>query len=281
MPPAAQRIYCACVCSRVPMALLLLLVQTTVCSAACLFCMLLYHVVGIIASLLVSTLIQKQTESGREIESFARRGLIGRAIGLVVLTLVTVARLLMHIVQTFFTVLYTMLPLIAICTLLALVQFRWAGTLRAIDVILTGNMPLIRTFILAPFAIAAEGALFLAPLYNLVVYSIVHVPINVLLWVLSGMNAVQFASSLLSLLMSIREAAGAFTAFLMANPSNCAPFLAAAMSNCSSVTTNGGSMCTGPTSPPLIAAAYSCLDTGRRALLLAPTCALVSSGLQV
>ena len=243
-----------------------------VASVGALFAALLYHVVGILASVLVSTVIRKETESGRELATFARRGLVARSVGFVAMVVGSVARLVLQTLQACLTVVYYMLPIIALSAGLALMQLRWGACMRALDLVVADDMPLIRALLLAPFAIAAQAGLFLAPLYNFAVYAIIHAPIDVLLWALSGFGAVDFAGGLLSILQACRAAVVAFAAFLEANPADCSRFLTSARSNCT------GSVCVGPSAPPFAAAAFACLDPGRRSIDLSAASALAGSG---
>jgi hypothetical protein len=262
------------------MSLLDALPLLAVSSALCVFCLLLYHVVYIIASIAVSVIIRKNTESGRELETFARRGLIGRFVGLVVLVITSVGRLLVQLTATIGTVLYYLLPIVVISAILALMQFRWGSSMHALDTIVKGDMPIIRAIILAPFALAAETGLYIAPIYNLVVYTLVHAPLDFLLWILSGAGGAQFAGGLLSILLACRDAAVALASFLEANPSECTSAFVAALGNCTSTADGVGTRCTGPTSPAYASAAFTCLDPGLRGIDLSSSSATARNGME-
>ena len=244
-----------------------------VASAGAVLMLLLRHVVYILATLVVSSVVRKETESARALEAFARRGLIGRLIALVVMVVTSVFRLLIQGAHACLLGLYHLLPIIVISALLALFQVRWGAAMHVLDTVASNDMPFIRALLLAPFALASQAGLFLAPIANLVIYAFLHVPIDVLLWSLSGWQGVDFASGLLSILLACREAAVAFVAYLGANPSDCSRLLASARANCT------GDICFGASAPPFASAALACLDPGLRSIRLSASNALAQEGI--
>ena len=229
-------------------------------SAAAIVALLLHHVMRILASIAVGLIVRKRSEKERQLEAFAKRGLVGRSIGLVSMLATSALRLLSLLAQACLSALFMLMPLILLSCALALVQLRWPATLRALNAAVVDDVQLVRTLLLAPFAFLAEVMLYTAPLYNFAMYLLLHAPIDLLLMVVRGLDAGLLATSLASLLSSYRMLAMAFGDYVTANPYECA-------SNCS----YAGAEC--------LAVSYACLDPGLRTMDLTNATRALQSGL--
>lgn len=125
-------------------------------STTCIFTLLLHHITCVLASIAVGFVIRKQTEKERQLEAFAKRGLVGRSIGLVSMLLTTALRLLAQLASACTSLVLMLLPIIIISCVMALVQLRWGATLRSLNATLVDDGQLLRTLVLAPFAFLAE-----------------------------------------------------------------------------------------------------------------------------
>ena len=227
-------------------------------SAAAIVALLLHHVMRILASIAVGLIVRKRSEKERQLEAFAKRGLVGRSIGLVSMLATSALRLLSLLAQACLSALFMLMPLILLSCALALVQLRWPATLRALNAAVVDDVQLVRTLLLAPFAFLAEVMLYTAPLYNFAMYLLLHAPIDLLLMVVRGLDAGLLATSLASLLSSYRMLAMAFGDYVTANPYECA-------SNCSYA--------------ECLAVSYTCLDPGLRTMDLTNATRALQSGL--
>ena len=227
-------------------------------SAAAIVALLLHHVMRILASIAVGLIVRKRSEKERQLEAFAKRGLVGRSIGLVSMLATSALRLLSLLAQACLSALFMLMPLILLSCALALVQLRWPATLRALNAAVVDDVQLVRTLLLAPFAFLAEVMLYTAPLYNFAMYLLLHAPIDLLLMVVRGLDAGLLATSLASLLSSYRMLAMAFGDYVTANPYECA-------SNCSYA--------------ERLAVSYTCLDPGLRTMDLTNATRALQSGL--
>ena len=243
-------------------------------STTCIFTLLLHHITCVLASIAVGFVIRKQTEKERQLEAFAKRGLVGRSIGLVSMLLTTALRLLAQLASACTSLVLMLLPIIIISCVMALVQLRWGATLRSLNATLVDDGQLLRTLVLAPFAFLAEVLLYTAPIYNLIMYIFIHAPIDVVIWILRGLDARLLVSGLTSLLGACRPIAGAFGDFVRANPYSCGDMTQ--LPNCTLVE-DASVECTG--TPGYLTAAHVCLDPGLRRIDLSGATTLVQSGL--
>ena len=123
-------------------------------------------------------------------------------------------------------------------------------------------------------ALHKQVLLYTAPIYNLIMYIFIHAPIDVVIWILRGLDARLLVSGLTSLLGACRPIAGAFGDFVRANPYSCGDMTQ--LPNCTLVE-DASVECTG--TPGYLTAAHVCLDPGLRRIDLSGATTLMQSGL--
>ena len=240
----------------------------------CAFGVLLFHVSRIFGSVLVDLIVRKRGERVNSIQSFARRGLLGRSVGLSTMVTSAVLKLFMEAIRTVIYVAYILSPFIVLSVALALVQLQWGGMLHFLSELTAGDYSVfqgLRGLVILPLAILAQAGLFLAPLYNMVVFVLVHFPISVLTWILRGMDPSTFASGLLSILLACSNLVTAFAAFIVANKAECVSAVLQARSNCTLVGEGVGVCSGGSNLPAYSVAALQCLDFSVRRIELSKT----------
>ena len=248
----------------------------------CAFGVLLFHVSRIFGSVLVDLIVRKRGERVNSIQSFARRGLLGRSVGLSTMVTSAVLKLFMEAIRTVIYVAYILSPFIVLSVELALVQLQWGGMLHFLSELTAGDYSVfqgLRGLVILPLAILAQAGLFLAPLYNMVVFVLVHFPISVLTWILRGMDPSTFASGLLSILLACSNFVTAFAAFIVANKAECVSAVLQARSNCTLVGEGVGVCSGGSNLPAYSVAALQCLDFSVRRIDLSKTTLVAQRGL--
>ena len=245
--------------------------------------MVSYRVARVLSSMAIGQVVKQEEKNLSKLQVFARRGLVGRILGLISLLLTSAANLIVHVLQTVISVTYFFLPVIVLSVALALVQTRWGSTMYAIDSLGAGGtlgvLSFVRTIIILPLALISQIALFLAPLYNIVVYVLIHLPFDILLWSIrgSGGDAYLMGNGLLDLLYACKEAVLAFVAFAAANTIDCSATVSSLQQQCA---LQGSSVwCTTAATQPLYAAvAFQCLHPSKRYLDLNASHALAQRG---
>ena len=157
------------------------------------------------------------------LKKYAQQGLVGSALRFGIMLVVTCVQLVMVALNIAFTLIYALLPLVAIALLLVLMHERWSDSMLVLVDIVNGQVgDTLHELITAPLTIIDVVGRYVLPIYNFVVYVIIRIPFQLLVWVLKGPGL----GHLMQALMAVREAAGAFAMatksfVIQNNPSYC------------------------------------------------------------
>ena len=173
---------------------------------------LLYRICHIICSTLLMGILFLPSASmsaadmaEAPLRKYAQRGLIGSALRFVTLIVLTVLQLVVVALNVALTIVYGLLPLVGLALLFVLMHEKWSESMLVLVDLLNGQVgSTLHQLIIAPLTLLDVVGSHVLPVYNLVVYVVLQMPLQLLMWLLKG----QGFYHLLDALHAARTAAG-------------------------------------------------------------------------
>jgi len=185
---------------------------------------LLHQLAWLVASLLINAMFLTEQDQNT-LKAFARRGLIGKFLGFGILLFNTALRLLSAVAQTCLLILYSCLPLIVLAGTLSILEQRWGDSVVMVASILNEpTTPLaqsIQTYIKVPLDIFNTIAFYALPIYNLLVYILFTLPIEMFVHFVTGNGGAEVQSALKAFAAGFPVFSQAAGAYVRANPLVC------------------------------------------------------------
>ena len=246
-------------------ALLATLPTQAVVSGVLLLGFLMYHLAWVLGTLLITSLYVSPKEQSR-LAQYARRGLVGKFVGFLVLLVSTCLRLMALLLQACVLILYSFLPLVMLALLLSRFEQQWGDTAAFLTSTLNDpRTPIaqsITILIRIPLHVLDLVATYVLPLYNLLIYIFVNLPLEMLVEFFLGGGAQEIGAAVNSFAQSVPLLVSSAGAYVRANQVTCA----VPQPTCWNMT-DGLAVC-----EPLNAAALAslCLDASSREMQLLP-----------
>lgn len=187
---------------------------------------LMYRIVWTLSYIFVHNLLVSSDEKGSELERFANRGLVGKALAFCTLVLSCAVRVLAACAHAFMSVAYIMLPVIVISLFLAQVQTRWGDTLLFAGVHFNADSAwgsTLRAIVFEPLRILQLGGGYVLPAYNLLVFYVIHLPLQIIVEFFTGGAALTSLHSLVEAGRAFPALAAAAADYVRRNQFSCEP----------------------------------------------------------
>lgn len=228
-------------------------------SAVLLLAFLSFRILRILSTILISNLFLSLEDEKNSMQRLAKWGLIGKFANFVVILFSMIIKVMSAFIQTIFLVFYSFIPFIVLGFALMMVQQRWGDSATMLTSILNDpESPVSQTIhflIRIPLQVLDEVAFYVVPVYNFVVFTIVHIPTEFFANFLFGDGASLVMGGITAFSKSVSLLVQAVADYARANHLEC-PALEAVCWN------NTGSTTCVPADT--IAIAASCLDVTER-----------------
>jgi hypothetical protein len=228
---------------------------------------MLYRVARILCGLLIDGLLftghtRSALRQMSALKRFAQMGVVGYALQFVALLFLSAVRLLAAAFRAGLMVAYLMLPILVLSCVLVLLHERWSESMLVLTDIFNGSLgTTLRALLIAPLVLLDAVGTHVLPVFNLVVFVVVQVPGELLMWLLRGEGATH-------LMLAAREVGAMGSPFMASGK---AFVTANSLTECPlrlcSNTTSGGVACVGLS---LALRAEACLDPVVREMDLVP-----------
>ena len=197
--------------------------QAAFCGAL-LLSLLAYQLSWVLSSLLITSVYLSPSEQN-SLGQFARKGLVGKFVGFLVLLATSALRLCSVFAQASVMLLYTFMPFVILGLVFMLLEQRWGDSAIMITGILNDpKSPLgetLRIVIKVPLQIMGLLAFYVLPAYNLVVYILFNLPIEFLVRFFWGSGGSHIASAVTSFAEMFPLLASSCAAYVQANRISC------------------------------------------------------------
>ena len=174
----------------------------TALSGVILLGLFVYQLAWVCATLLITSLYVSPNEQNTLLQ-FARRGLLGKFIGFLVLLVSTLFKLVAACAQALLLIIYSLLPLVMIGLVFAIIEGRWGDS--AIMFTSTLNSPnstiaqTLQIVLKVPMFVLNLLAYAVLPFYNLLVYIFFSLPLEIIVHFFIGKGGVDIGMALISL----------------------------------------------------------------------------------
>ena len=171
-------------------------------SGVVLLSFLVYKLTWVLASLLITSMYISPEEQN-SLQQYASKGLVGKFVGFLVLLVSTGLKLVSVCAQASLMLLYTFLPLIVLSMVFVLLNQRWGETaIFFTNIINNPDSPVgtaIHILIEIPLYILTLLAHYILPAYNLVVYIVFNLPLEIFVHLFLGNGASNIGNAFKSL----------------------------------------------------------------------------------
>ena len=196
----------------------------------CTFCVvllvgvLLHRVLSIICKILLAGMMFLPDVSSIDepLKKFAQQGLVASVVRFAILVVVTVLQLCTVILNIVFTIVYGLLPLVGLALLMVLMHERWSDSMMVLTDVLNGQVgSMLHQIVLAPLTIFDAVGTYVLPVFNLVVFVLVRIPVQILVWVLQGNGVSHLMDALATVCAAASELMAASKLFVNSNGQSC------------------------------------------------------------
>jgi hypothetical protein len=140
------------------------------------------------------------------LKKFAQQGLVASVLRFAVLVVVTVLQLCVTILNIALTIIYGLLPLVGLALVMVLMHERWSDSMMVLTDMLNGQVgSTLHQLVLAPLTIFDAVGTYVLPIFNLVVFVVVRIPVQMLVWVLQGNGVSHLMDALTSVCAATTE----------------------------------------------------------------------------
>jgi len=185
---------------------------------------LLYRVLSILCKILLMGIVFLPDVSSLDepLKKFAQQGLMASVLRFGVLVVVTLLQLCVTIVSIVFTILYCLLPLVGLALVMVLMHERWSDSMMVLTDVLNGQVgSTLHQLVLAPLTLFDAVGTYVLPIFNLVVYVVVRIPVQMLVWVLQGNGVNHLMDALTSVCAAASELMASSKTFVVNNGKIC------------------------------------------------------------
>ena len=139
-----------------------------------------------------------------------------------VLVVVTVLQLCVTILNIALTIIYSLLPLVGLALVMVLMHERWSDSMMVLTDMLNGQVgSTLHQLVLAPLTIFDAVGTYVLPIFNLVVFVVVRIPMQMLVWVLQGNGVSHLMDALTSVCAATTELMASGKLFVINNGKTC------------------------------------------------------------
>ena len=189
-----------------------------------LLAILLHKLTWTLSNLLI-TGIYISPEEQNSLAQYARKGLVGQFIGFVVLLATTALKLVFVCMQSTLMLLYAFLPFVIIAVAMMALQQRWGDSAVMLTSILNDpSTPIgetIHIVVQVPLQILSALAYYVLPIYNLLVYVVFNLPLEIVVHFFLGNGAAHLGAAVSSLAQSFPLLAASGASYVQANQIAC------------------------------------------------------------
>ena len=185
---------------------------------------LLHRVLSIICRLLLLGIMFLPDASAIDepLKKFAQQGLVASVLRFAVLVVVTVLQLCVTILNIALTIIYGLLPLVGLALVMVLMHERWSDSMMVLTDMLNGQVgSTLHQLVLAPLTIFDAVGTYVLPVFNLVVFVVVRIPVQMLVWVLQGNGVSHLMDALASVCAATSELMASGKLFVINNGKMC------------------------------------------------------------
>ena len=199
----------------------------------CAFCtvlvlgILLYRICQIICKTLLVGIVFVPMMRAEELaetplRKYAQRGLVGSAVRFIVLIVISVLQLLATAVNIALSLVYGLLPLVGLALLFVLMHEKWSESMLVLVDLMNGQVgATLHQLIIAPLVVLDTVGSYVLPVFNLTIYVLVQIPLQLLLWLLKGQGFNHLLDALISLRLAAGDLMGSTKAFVTSNTQGC------------------------------------------------------------